>query len=84
MFEWKSRENMLIKSTPGVTNLFAQSANVVAKGVWHNQFQQHHCAQFYKKTQLEVMHSFYTVSSTPCASKTSLNLLAQKLLIESW
>ena len=47
-------------------------------------FHQQNYAQLYQYAQLEVMPNFYKVRFTPCASKISLNLLAQKPLIECW
>ena len=45
-------------------------------------FNQQNYAQFYQYTQLEVTPNLYAACSTLCASKISINLLVQKLLIE--
>ena len=46
------------------------------------QFHQQNFARLYKCIELEVMTNFYTVCSVLCASKFSINLLVQKLLVK--
>jgi len=66
------------------TNPLAQSANAVLQDVLWNQFHRQNFAKVYQYTQLEVMPNFYTLHSMLWASKISLNLRAQKLLLEWW
>ena len=49
---------------------------------WRTQFQQQNFAQLYQYTQLEVMPNFYILRFVLYASKFSIKLQAQKLLIK--
>jgi len=73
---------MSMKLTPGIhfINILLRFYTCQCSGtllLFHKQYN----AQFHHYTQIEVM---YSQLSTSCASKISINLMAQNLLIESW
>ncbi len=47
-------------------------------------FNHQYYAQLYQYIKLEVALNFYAVHDMLCASKTSINLLTQKLLVKFW
>jgi len=67
--EWHERKGAIQRcaDAPWVnfTNLLTQNTNVLAQGVWCNQFHQQHCTQLNQLTQLDFMLNFYALHSTP-------------------
>ena len=64
------------------TNLLAQSANVLAVILFPHSVSPTKLRPTLPETHLEIVPNFYALLSTPYSKRSSIHLLAQKLLVK--